>query len=398
MRILQLCNKPPFPPVDGGTAAMNSITQGLLSANCSVKVLSFSSEKHPVVASKIPEEYLRKTNFEAVNTNLRVNPFQALFCLLSGESYHIKRFIDKNFENKLIETLKKSTFDIIHLESLYLTPYVDTIRKYSNGKIILRAHNIEHLIWKRIAKTEKNPLKSKYLKHLSLTLREYELKHLNHYDGIVCISPNDKLFFEQAGYRKPIITIPFGIELQQTPNNFPIEKNSLYHLASMDWMPNVESIEWFMEKIWPSVKEKIPQVKLYLAGRKMPEKFFKYQEKDANVFISGEIDNISHFIQSKQINIVPLLSGSGIRIKILEAMSMKKVVISTTVGAEGIQYTNGENLLIADTPEDFVSQIEKCINNHSLCDTLGENAYQLIKEKYSIEKLTEKLLDFYKSL
>ncbi|MDL2314655.1 glycosyltransferase family 4 protein [Bacteroidales bacterium OttesenSCG-928-C19] len=398
MKVLQLCNKPPYPPVDGGSIAMNSITQGLLSLGCQVKVLSAYSYKHPILSSAISEDYTNKTHFEAVCFDLKARPLKALECLLSGRSYHIERFINKEFEERLIATLKDSSFDIVHLESLFLTPYVKIIRKYSDAKIVLRSHNVEHLIWQQIAKRCKNPIKRWYLKHLSLTLKVYELEHLNDYDGIAAISGKDADFFKQNGLKKPKITIPLGITPQLSTDEPLIEQNSLYHIGAMDWMPNQEGIEWFMEKVWALVAEKLPQTKLYLAGRKMPESFFKYNTLYSNVSVEGEIDDISNFVKTKQINIVPLLSGSGIRVKIIEAMSLGKVVITTTIGAEGINYKDGVHLLIADAPEKFVEQIEKCINEKNLCCEIGNNARQLIADEYDNEKLTQKLIDFYKRI
>ncbi len=162
MKVRQICPKPPFPTVDGGTIAMNVITQGLIDAGIDVKVLSISTHKHPFDSYKLPEKYKDKTNAEAIfiDTSIKIN--QVLFHLFSKDSYNIMRFFSKEFESKLIILLKNNVFQIIQLEGLFVTPYVNTIRKYSNAKIILRAHNIEYIIWERLAKTTSNRIKSRY--------------------------------------------------------------------------------------------------------------------------------------------------------------------------------------------------------------------------------------------
>ena len=398
MNILQLCNKPPFPPVDGGTIVMNSATQGLLSAGCNVKVFSAYSDKHPVLSSQITNEYRKQTKFEAVYFDLNINPFQALKCFLAGKSYHIKRFINKDFERRLTEILQEDSFDVVHMDSIFLTPYVETIRKHSQAKIVLRAHNVEHLIWKRIADHTVNPFKRVYLKHVYATLRRYELEHLSDYDGIDCLSEVDSTFFKSCGISRPMVVLPAVITTPNVVKATPVEENSLFHIGSMDWMPNDEGIGWFLKDVLPLITAKLPEVKVYLAGRKMPKKYFDYARTSSNLTVLGEVDDALDFMEGKQINVVPLLSGSGFRVKIVEAMSLGKLVITTTVGAEGIAYEDGKHLLIADTPERFVSQIEKCINDKSLCETIGENARQLIREEYDIEKVTQKLLDFYNTL
>jgi len=392
MKVLQLCNKPPYPSVDGGTMAMDSITSGLLCEGCEVKVLTVETDKHPVRRELIPAEYLKQTGLESVYVDLRVKPLPAIFAMLCGESYHVKRYVSEAFAAKLREILEKESFDIVHVESIFLTPYVPLIRKYSDAKIILRAHNVEHLIWRQVAQSCTNSLKRWYLKHLSLTLRAYELEHLNDYDGVVCITMNDAEVFRQAGCRKPVVSISFGIDPGEVPS-VEVEPDSLFHIGAMDWLPNQESIRWMLEEVWPVVHREVPQAKLYLAGRKMPSQWMNATIEGVSVI--GEVPDAMYFIGSKKINVVPLLSGSGIRVKIIEAMSIGKTVITTTVGAQGIDYTDGENILIADTPEQFARQIKRCLDDDAFCSRVGEAAAQLVADQYDRKKLAEELIEFY---
>lgn len=395
MKVLQLCNKPPYPSVDGGTMAMNSITQGLLAAGCEVRVLSMCSDKHPVLEDRMTDEYRQATHFEAVHVDLGVHVIDAGVSWLCGESYHVKRFVSNEFAARLRQILDAEEFDVVHVESIFLTPYVPVIRKHSKAPIVLRAHNVEHLIWQRIAKSEHGLLKRKYIKHLALTLRAYECEHLNDYNGVMAITETDCQALQQMGCRRPAVAIPFGVIPEGAPQ-VEEEPNTLFHIGSMDWMPNQEGIRWFLEQVWPKVHERMPQVTLYLAGRKMPEDLMRLNQPGVRVV--GEVPDAMYFISSKQINVVPLLSGSGIRVKIIEAMSAGKAVISTTIGAEGINYTDGKHLLIADTPEQFVEQIHRCVTDGEFCAQLGRNAYNLIAEDYGNEHLTQRVLDFYQKL
>ena len=395
MKVLQLCNKPPYPPVDGGTLAMNSITQGLLRAGCEVRVLTVETDKHPAAVEQMPDDYRRATGLEAVYIDLSVRVLPAAFAMLCGESYHVKRYVSHTFAQRLAAILQQEQFDVIHVESIFLTPYVALIRKYSQAKIILRAHNVEHLIWKHVAQSTRSYLKRWYLKHLSLTLRAYELEHLNDYDGIVCITQGDAEYFKANGCRRPITSIPFGITIPERQGSPDIpESNSLYHIGAMDWMPNQESITWLLDNVWPVVHREVPQARLYLAGRKMPERLM--QAHIDGVTVVGEVPDAMRFIAGKQINVVPLLSGSGIRVKIIEAMSMGKAVVTTTVGARGIDYTDGENLLIANTPTEFSRQIKRLLDDPAYCRRVGEAAARLVTECYDVQRLTERLLQFYK--
>ena len=371
---------------------MNSITQGLLAAGCEVRVLSLCSDKHPVLESRMTEDYRRATRFEAVHIDLRFHPLDAGVAVLCGESYHVNRFVSTEFSRRLAQVLDEEQFDVVHLESVFMTPYMPVIRAHSQAKVVLRAHNVEHMIWKLVAQSERNPLKRWYLKHLSLTLGAYEREHLNDYDGVVCITANDEQLIRTMGCRKPMLSIPFGVT-PETETQVEEEPNSLFHIGSMDWMPNLEGVKWFLKQVWPKVHERMPHLTLYLAGRKMPEELMRLETEGVRVL--GEVPDAAYFIMSKQINVVPLLSGSGIRVKIIEAMSAGKVVVTTTIGAAGIGCTDGKDVLIADTPEQFVEQLQRCVDDPEFRRQIGCNATRLIAEQYGNEQLTQQLLKFY---
>ena len=395
MKVLQICNKPPYPPVDGGTMAMNSITQGLLREGCDVKVLAVETDKHPADVDKMPADYRERTRFEAEYVDLGVKPLEAAVAMLCGESYHVRRYRSEAFAQRLRRILEQEEFDVIHMESPFLTPYLPLIRSLSEAKVVLRAHNVENIIWKRVAESTPHGLKRWYLKHLSLTLRAYELEHVNDYDGVVCITRNDAEYFKQNGCRRPVTAIPFGVEPEEYAG-VDAEPGSLFHIGAMDWMPNRESIEWLLDEVWPVVHREVPQARLYLAGRKMPQKWMKAQIEGVSVV--GEVPDAGYFIAGKQINVVPLRSGSGIRVKIIEAMAAGKAVVTTTVGAQGIEYTDGENLLIADTPEQFARQIKQLVEDQDYCAKVGEAAARLVAEQYDVKKLTGRLLRFYEEI
>ena len=129
----------PYPPTDGGTMAMHALTQGLQAHSVNIKILGISTHKHPFDSSKLPNDYLKATNAEAVEIDTKIKPIDAFLNLFSSESYNVKRFYSKQFEEKLIAILKEQSFDFVQLETLFVTPYIETIRKYSKAKIIYRA-------------------------------------------------------------------------------------------------------------------------------------------------------------------------------------------------------------------------------------------------------------------
>jgi len=397
MKVLQICNKSPYPPREGGAIAMNNITRGLIKAGHEVKVLAVNTPKYNINPNEIPEDYKKSTGFESVYIDTKIKFYKAFLNLFSTRSYNVERFISGEFDDKIKQIVLSGKFDIVQLESVFVAPYIATIRKNSNAKIILRAHNIEHIIWNRLAENCHNPVKKTYLKHLARTLQNYENKILDSVDGIAAITQHDADYIIKSGHNKAVISIPVGID-QCTITKIDVEREfpGFFHLGSMDWMPNQEGIRWFLDNVWGKVIKEYPGVNLYLAGRSMPGWLRKL--KMQNVLVDGEVENAFNLMQSKSVMIVPLLSGSGMRVKIIEGMACGNTIISTSVGAEGIDYTNDKDILIANKPEEFVNQIRKCVEDSSFCQNIGHQAKNLIIEKYNTDKIISKLLQFYTEL
>ena len=295
MKILFLCNKSPFPPREGGPLAMNANIEAMLSGGHQVKVIALNTNKYFVEPGDIPETYRSNTRIEFVNIDLSIKPLKAFANLFSKESFHVERFISAKVKQKITEILQNEDFDIVQLEMLYMLPYLDVIRKYSMAKIVFRSHNIEHQIWKRVADSTSSPIKRLYLQYLSQKLKNYELSTINSTDGIVCISSRDIDFYKKNNCQIPITTIPFGVDIKKyQPAEKPGGPISLFHIGSMNWMPNEEGIQWFIEKAWPLITKKYPQLKLYLAGRMMPA--WLTQLNTPNSEVIGEVPDAQAFI------------------------------------------------------------------------------------------------------
>lgn len=393
MNILMLCNKSPYPAGEGGPMAMNSIVKGLINAGHNVKVLAVNSEKYHIKEEDIPKSYKKETNIELVDVDLRIRPIAAFKNLFTDKSYHVERFISDNFKNKLIEILKNNKYDIVQLEMIYMAPYIETIREHSDATIVLRAHNVEHLIWDRIAKKTKFPPKRWYLNHLVRTLKKYEMDVINKVDGIAAITYRDATFF-RGETAVPVIDIPFGVNPDEFKPAYEVKDNpTLYHIGSMNWMPNEEGIRWFLNNVWDKVAKRNPDLQLNLAGRNMPKWLLRLKKKNVNIV--GEVPDAKEFVKNNDIAVVPLLSGSGIRIKIIESMAMGKTVVTTMVGAEGIQYSEYENIIIADSPSKMVEVICKIVKEPDEAQRIGCNARRLVEDIYDNRKIIERLLMFY---
>jgi glycosyltransferase involved in cell wall biosynthesis len=378
---------------------MNAMVKGLLDAGHSVKILSVNTSKYNVKPEDIPEDYRRKTGIELVYVDLSVKILPALTHLVRNKSYHISRFVSGAFEEALTRILENERFDIIQFETLFTTPYIPLIRKMSEARLVLRAHNIEHMIWRRVASGCRNPLKKFYLNHLANTLEKYEISVLKQLDGLVAITWKDADYFKEIMPKLPVIDIPFGIDVPDNnlPDSLPANTGQgFFHLGSMNWMPNQEGIKWFLEKVWPLVHKKHPGLTFSLAGRAMPQ-WLKVM-KMPGVIIDGEVPDAREYMNQHDVMIVPLFSGSGIRIKIIEGMLAGKAIITTPVGAEGINYTDGQNLMIARDVAEFEKAIEYLNENSAAKLRIGADARRLVTQEHNNAVLMEKLVRFYNSL
>jgi len=259
MNVLFICNKSPYPPKEGGSIAMFNLIQGLLRKKYKVKVLSISTPKLPINSKDICDDFAKETSFETHFIDTSTTIKGAFINIFSHLPYHISRFIDPCFSEKIKTILVHDKFDIIQLESLYVTPYIDVIRKYSSAKIILRAHNIEHVIWERIGLNEKNIFRKLYIKKQAERLKKYELNIINKVDGICAITPADATYFNMNKCTAPLSVIPFGIddkEQNEHINNREIP--SVFFLGTLNWLPNTEGLMWFIEHVWPTITEKKP--------------------------------------------------------------------------------------------------------------------------------------------
>jgi glycosyltransferase involved in cell wall biosynthesis len=399
MKVLQLCNKPPFPPQDGGTIAMNNISHGLLEAGCELKIVSVNTEKHHIDINDLPIDYVNKTRIEFINIDTKVRALPALFNLLfSTRSYNIVRFEQESFENRLRELFEEEDFEVVIIESIFLNYYVDVIRKYSKSKIVLRAHNVEFLIWKRLAKDENSFLRGIYLSSLANRLKREELDALEKFDAILTVSETDKQKFQEFNIKTLIKSIPIAIDVTKSLSiqDIDIDFPSVFFIGALDWLPNVEGLKWFITNVWSKLNQEYPELKFYIAGR--GDASWLQKGKINNIEILGEIKDAAAFIKSKAVMIVPLFSGSGMRVKIIEGMSLGKAIVSTSIGVEGIIHKNGEDILIADNPEDFIAQLSALIIDKIKFTSISNNAVTNVSINYNNKLLTEKMIDFLESL
>ena len=391
MRILQISHRVPWPLNEGGTIGIYNYTRGYAEAGHDVTLLALDGKKHATNRPEAEAELEKYARVTIVPIDTDVKPLQALMNLFSSKSYNVERFYDKGFEKLIRDTLNKDTFDVIQVEGTFAAPYTEVVLQHKKeALLVLRQHNVEFQIWDRLAANEKNPVKKWYLRLLAKRLKQFEKNHLNPYDLIVPVTADDGKLFKSLGCTSEIVDAPAGIDTNRWKPSATLDLNQCYHLGSLEWMPNQEAMEWFLKDIWPLIHAQYPAMIFSLAGKNMPDVFKKINIP--GVQVESYVEDATAYIADKGINIVPLKSGSGIRLKILEAMSAGKLVISTTIGAQGIHSIDGKHLFIADTPEQFLVKIKWVQENPDQAREIMHQARLLIESEYSNHSVIERLL------
>ncbi|NNE28500.1 MAG: glycosyltransferase, partial [Saprospiraceae bacterium] len=287
MKILQLCKKLPFPIKDGECLAITELGKSISHAGAAIHMLAMDTSRHPGSVSSQLKAIYPEIRVVPVDNQIKVLP--AFLNLFSSESYHISRFVSNDYSRVLEEMLKENEYDIVQLETVYLAPYIFVIRKNSNAKVVLRAHNIEHKIWERIASNERSGIKRMYLRHLAKKLKNYELSALNGVDLLAAISGKDGESFRELGFEGDLKVVPLGIDgSNYIPNEEVFDESvKMGFIGSLDWIPNQEGLQWFLERIWPSLISKFSNLELHIAGRNAPG--WIRDLKSPGVYYHGEV-------------------------------------------------------------------------------------------------------------
>ncbi len=391
MKILQVAPQVPLPEDSGGRIGIVNITRSLASLGHQVDLIMYTAK---IPAKEIQEQLKGFCTpiFVRVDTGDSVaGAFKNLF---SAIPYNISKYIRRGVADKVKEMIGKNNYDVVHLDHLHLAWLIPEIKKVAKVAVVLREHNVEMQIMERYYKNQSNLLLKSFAYMQYKKFINYEPAMCRLADAAAMITEVDEAIILQLDREINTKVIPAGVKEELfSGSEIPGIPNSLFHLGSLEWEPNLQGLQWFLEEVYPSVVRRIPGVKLFIYGRGI-EKVKIPAGLEPNVEAIGYAEDISAAIADKQICIVPLQVGGGIRIKVLEMMAMGKLVVSTPVGKEGIQAENGKELIVAATRAQFADAIVSVMNQTELAGQIVKQAKNLIREKYtwsSIAKMFEEL-------
>jgi len=301
--------------------------------------------------------------------------------LLSSRPYSAAKYCQPHVARELRQHLQEESYDVIICDFL-LTAGV--IPWNLPGRRVLFTHNVEAQIWERQFQVARNSLWKLACYREFRTMQKMERHYLRCSDHVLAVSETDREFFAHFVDPSKISVIPTGVDVNYFLPAPELEQaNTLVFTGSMDWLANEDGIIFFMERVLPIIRQQVPDVTLWVVGRRPSSKLQKLTSKIACVKLTGSVPDIRPYIAKASIYVVPLLVGSGTRLKIFEAMAMGRAVVSTSIGAEGLPVVAGENIVLANEAEDFARQVVALLSSQSRRQDLGRAARRLVENSYS---------------
>lgn len=302
------------------------------------------------------------------------------------------RYRVKEYEVEVRRIYREVDFDAVHIDGLELA---DFCLLFNNSRTILDLRDGWSLLYKRKFDSAKNIHKIvAYLKLLMIQRMEKHVLSLPATPVLLSVSDKQQLLINNKDALK-IQLVPNGVEIPSVSSSHEndIHDPFMVFTGAMDYPPNEEAILYFHKYIFPKIQQIEPDLKLVVAGR-APGKRIKDLKSD-KIIITGEVTNIHEYVDKASVVVCPLLTGAGIKNKVLEAMALKKAIVSTSIGVEGICGTNGVHYIVNDNAQEFAESVCRLYSDKELCQKLGNNAFEYVKNNYTWEKCVDLLIQLY---
>ncbi len=405
MKILFITSQVFFPPLSGLRKKIFLLLKELRDKNNKIYLFSFPE-------FKIPDSYFERVEFSPPLSKFVF--FKNLFFSFLKNPFEIVFYINPKSFKRIKNFVKEVNPDIIFVDYIriaHIFPYIN----FKNKKLILNMddpQSLKYIKMKSLIKDIENPfgealedlpilikkiLKNNFVKKLILSyeikmMQKYEKKWTKSYDLVLTNSEKDKMYLNSIGIKNvnilpPLVKIDEDLKIEE-------KENYILFVGKMDYAPNPDAVNYFLKKIFPYVREVHPEVWFYIIGSNINKDLEEKWKKEKNVKVIGRVPDVEVFYKRAKVFVSPLRFGTGIKVKILEAMSYGAPVVTTKIGAEGMKVLNRKHLLIAEDEKDFALKVIELIENKSLCENIVKNAFKFVRENYDIKKWTKKIFNF----
>ncbi len=387
MKILVISHILPYPPHGGGLQRTFNLLKKM-SEEHEVHLVSFTQRTILPTSKDIKEAKDKLSNiFSSVEVvDIPSDRTKILWYLLllvnciSRLPYSVWRFRSSKFQKLVKKTINEQKFDVVHFDTIALSQYLDDI---GNLPAVLNHHNAESQLLKRRGLNHPNILAGFYMRYQAWKLARYEKQVMPKFKAHLVVSDKDRETFIDNISSENIFVVPNGTDTEYyCPGDGQVKKELVF-VGGMTWFPNKDAMSYFCSEIWPLIKRLQPNVILNIIGRAPSSEIIEYARKDSRILTHGFVEDMRTITRESAVFIVPIRVGGGTRLKIVDAMALGKAIVSTSIGAEGICYQEGHDILLADTPSEFAEKVINLLRDDELRIKLEKNARVTAKTKYS---------------
>ena len=391
LKILFLSPTVPFPLTDGGRIRVYNLLKQIAQKS---DVTLLALETQPTDTDGVAE--LQQLGIQVhLVPNAPTLPRVAFGTLVKAffkrQPITVARYDVPAYRKKLRALLANETFDLVHYEMFHVAQF----HTETDLPSVLSQQNVDSAIWRRLCSETANPFYKFAYWTQQLAFQRYERLLSPKFDALTCTSDIDAAVFEKHCAKDAIEIIPNGVDITHYQPDLTAETPAhLIYIGSMDWYPNEDAVAFFADEVLPRIQEKVLDVKFSIVGGNPSAQVQKLAARNG-IVVTGRVPEIKPYFAETTVFVVPLRIGSGTRLKILEALAMGKAIVSTSVGAEGLDLKNGKEIFIADAPTAFADAVTRLLTDSELRRRIGENGRARVEQDYDWRSIGEKLHGVY---
>ena len=391
LHVLVISARLPFPPRWGFATRVYHLTRQLAKRH-DVTLVTYAGAGDGEHVERLRQEFGVETVTREHPTRQQKRAMQ-LRSLASRVPYDSRATYTKQMQELIDRVSAERRVDVVQLESTLLSLY----RLPPGARVIVDEHNVDYEYYARMRENERSPLRRAYYRLEEIRFRSFEQRCWRDVDGCVMTSEREAEIVRAVAPGTPAIGVPNGVDIEYfRPSDEPVQPRTLVFNGTLDYRPNLDGAEFLVKQVLPRVRERCPDVRVVLVGRGSQSDLDSF--RGPNVEVTGEVPEVPPYLARAAVVTVPIRTGSGTRLKVVEGLAMGKGMVSTVLGSEGVDVRDGEHLLIADSADAFAGAILRLFENPAYAEELGRAGREKMVREYSWEYAGELLESLYQEV